>query len=225
MPCDRESLMLSMLGMYGEIYRDRDGMGAEAYSVLKDIRDEIYPRTFTYEYKEGGERKTTTRVLFGDMVDAMEFAVRLDEAGPDYAKLFRETPDFQPGTNAQRFQSHVKHRGHAASDRADKGRGLQRSVSTLEPVRTSSLVRRPSMSLDSRRQTSSTAPVSSNRSSEAEQDEEEKRSLSPMPTWNTAAPPKLKQPVSDGSSRSLAEISTWSTAPPPPLTLGNDDGV
>jgi len=216
-----------MLGMYGEIYRDRDGMGAEAYSVLKDIRDEIYPRTFTYEYKEGGERKTTTRVLFGDMVDAMEFAVRLDEAGPDYAKLLRETPDFQPGTNAQRFQSHVKHRGHAASDRADKGRGLQRSVSTLEPVRTSSLVRRPSMSLDSRRQTSSTAPVSSNRSSEAEQDEEEKRSLSPMPTWNTAAPPKLKQPVSDlsGSSRSLAEISTWSTAPPPPLTLGNDDGV
>ena len=160
------------------------------------------------------------------MVDAMEFAVRLDEAGPDYAALLRQTPDFQPGTNAQRFQSHAKHRGHAAADRADKGRGLQRSVSTLEPVRTSSLVRRPSMSLDSRRPsrgTSSTAPVSSNRSSEAKPDDEEKRSLSPMPTWNTAAPPKLKHPTSD-SSRSLGEISTWSTAPPP-LTLGNDDGV
>ena len=158
------------------------------------------------------------------MVDAMEFAVRLDEAGPDYAALLRQTPDFQPGTNAQRFQSHAKHRGHAAADRVDKGRGLQRSVSTLEPLRSSSLVRRPS------RSTSSTAAVGSNRSSEASNpadDEEEKRSLSPMPTWNTAAPPKLKQPVSDlsGSSRSLAEISTWSTAPPPPLTLGNDDGV
>ena len=52
-------------------------------------------KTFEYEYKENGERKTTTRVLFGDMVDAMEFAVRLDEAGPDYAKLLRETPDLE----------------------------------------------------------------------------------------------------------------------------------
>ena len=52
-------------------------------------------KTFECEYKENGERKTTTRVLFGDMVDAMEFAVRLDEAGPDYAKLLRETPDLE----------------------------------------------------------------------------------------------------------------------------------
>ena len=40
MPCDRESLMLSMLGMYGEIYRDRDGMGAILKSVMPALEPE-----------------------------------------------------------------------------------------------------------------------------------------------------------------------------------------
>ena len=58
-----------------------------------------------------GVETTTTHVLFGDLVAAVEYAT-------DHEKLERETrgptPDFKPGTNAQRHSLHrIKH-GHGS---------------------------------------------------------------------------------------------------------------
>ena len=60
-----------------------------------------------YTSDEGldGVETTTTKVLFGDLVAAVEYATdheKLETPGP--------TPDFKPGTNAQRHSLHrAKH--------------------------------------------------------------------------------------------------------------------
>ena len=37
-----------MLGLYAELYRDRRGASAEAYALIEDKKDKLYPRTFAY---------------------------------------------------------------------------------------------------------------------------------------------------------------------------------
>ena len=44
-----QALMLPMLGLYAELYRDRGGVGAEAYSILEPLRDRLFPKEFEYE--------------------------------------------------------------------------------------------------------------------------------------------------------------------------------
>ena len=37
-----------MLGLFYEIYRDRDGASRDAWAVVAPRADELYPRTFTW---------------------------------------------------------------------------------------------------------------------------------------------------------------------------------
>jgi len=72
-PCDREELMLPMLGLYGEIYARRTQPTTKLIHDAIDAHlDRIYPSTF--EYEVGGGK--VTRVLFGDLIAALRH--RLD---------------------------------------------------------------------------------------------------------------------------------------------------
>ena len=136
--------MLPMLGLYAELYRDRRGASAEAYALIEGEKDKLYPRTFEYRARgtDGGAPKTEQLPLFGDLIDAVEYFITLDEAD-DYDKLWtRAIPDFRSGTNAQRrgFQHHLRH-SPAASKRS-----LARSL-TLGSTSNKSSPARPSRAL------------------------------------------------------------------------------
>jgi len=99
--------MLPMLGLYAELYRDRRGASAEAYALIEDKKDKLYPRTFCYRCRgtDGGAPTTEELPLFGDLIDAVEYFITLDEADDDRL-LNRAIPDFRPGTNSQRRSFH-----------------------------------------------------------------------------------------------------------------------
>jgi len=145
-PCDLEALVLPMLGLYAEIFRDRHGVAAEAYSVLEPVKDQFYPKTFTYRCGHGAAEVAEEHVLFGDLIAAVEFAVAMDEADPDAA--VRRLPDFGPGTNGQRRHKHLHALRTLDTKRTDvsitRTLRLQRSVSNDEhrsgPVRRSTSV-------------------------------------------------------------------------------------
>ena len=143
-PCDREALMLPMLGLYAELYRDRRGASAEAYALIEDKKDKLYPRTFAYRCRgtDGGAPTTEELPLFGDLIDAVEYFITLDEADDDDRLLSRAVPDFQPGTNAQRRG--FAHHHHCHSSVASK-RSLARSLSLGSTNRSSPA--RPSRAL------------------------------------------------------------------------------
>ena len=67
----------------------------------------MYPRTFCYRCRgtDGGAPTTEELPLFGDLIDAVEYFITLDEADDDRL-LNRAIPDFRPGTNAQRRSFH-----------------------------------------------------------------------------------------------------------------------
>ena len=47
-PCDREALVLPLLGLYAEIFRHRHApRGREAYEFLAPIKESLFPRTFS----------------------------------------------------------------------------------------------------------------------------------------------------------------------------------
>jgi len=116
-PCDREALMLPMLGLFADIYRDRRGGAREAYEVVEPILDKVYPRTFEWVYSPPGAVTAATEVqtLFGDLVDACKYSIDLSEAAEGDAIFRQKVPDFQPGTNARRRTHHVTHGRHSDS--------------------------------------------------------------------------------------------------------------
>ena len=66
-PCDREALMLPLLGLYADIYAERHGKQAEAYAFIEPVKSSLFPETFEYVHKGlDGVETTTTQVLFGD---------------------------------------------------------------------------------------------------------------------------------------------------------------
>eukprot|EP00929_Paragymnodinium_shiwhaense_P091203 TRINITY_DN51231_c0_g1_i1.p1 TRINITY_DN51231_c0_g1~~TRINITY_DN51231_c0_g1_i1.p1 ORF type:complete len:1658 (-),score=308.69 TRINITY_DN51231_c0_g1_i1:45-5018(-) len=68
-PCDREALVLPMLGLYAEIYRGReDDKFKLLYAWIQRGRDEIFPPCFAYRTERGVEHKT----LFGDLIPRVE---------------------------------------------------------------------------------------------------------------------------------------------------------
>jgi len=111
--CDRESLMLPVLGLVSEIYRKRNEDRADAWEFLEPILDDLFPRTFEFVQEEGDGETRTHRVLFGDLVEAAMYAV--DAEGRDGAK--RRAPDFCPGTrgaaDARRRTHHLTSISHA----------------------------------------------------------------------------------------------------------------
>lgn len=71
-PCDREALMLPILGLYGDIYgrRDEEGVKEIFERIQEEGLDKIFPPTFEYQAKETGLKET--RTLFGDLLDVLE---------------------------------------------------------------------------------------------------------------------------------------------------------
>ena len=56
-PCDREALMLPLLGLYADIYAERHGKHADAYAFIEPLKDSLFPETFEYVHK--GQRRST----------------------------------------------------------------------------------------------------------------------------------------------------------------------
>ena len=99
-PCDREALMLPMLGLYADVYKERDGKHADAYALIEPLKHRLFPETFEYVHKGlDGVETTTTQVLFGDLVAAVEETIDHDSVEDS-----GRTKDFKPGTNAQRHR-------------------------------------------------------------------------------------------------------------------------
>ena len=116
-PCDREALMLPLLGLYADIYAERHGKHAEAYAFIEPLKHRLFPETFEYVHKGlDGVETTTTQVLFGDLIAAVE-----DESA--------RTKDFKPGTNAQRHRFyHIHQHGRTSSRLTDLIRSSFRRV-------------------------------------------------------------------------------------------------
>jgi len=121
-PCDREALMLPMLGLYAQLYAKRNGGNGESnYADIVDIKDTLYPKTCRYCYKpDQGPEVTEDITLFGDLVQAMELAVDLGSAADNDPLKTRAVPDFEPGTNAQPHAHHLRVIGPHGSGHATK---------------------------------------------------------------------------------------------------------
>mmetsp|Transcript_4705 Transcript_4705/g.13951 ORF Transcript_4705/g.13951 Transcript_4705/m.13951 type:complete len:497 (+) Transcript_4705:177-1667(+) len=102
-PCDREDLMLPMLGLFADMYRERHGRSRKAYETIEPILDQIYPRAFEWNFEPPGAAPAVeTQILFGGLIDATKYAIDLAEAPRGDPIHTRKVPDFQPGTNAKR---------------------------------------------------------------------------------------------------------------------------
>ena len=92
--------MLPLLGLYADVYAERDGKHADAYAFIEPIKSRLFPETFEYVHKGlDGVETTTTQVLFGDLVAAVE------EIDDESARI----KGLKPGTNAQRHRLHRIH--------------------------------------------------------------------------------------------------------------------
>ena len=109
--------MLPMLGLYADVYKERDGKHADAYALIEPLKSRLFPETFEYVHKGlDGTEATTTHVLFGDLVAAVEETIDKDDDDDESAR----TKGFKPGTNAQRHRFHrINHNRRAGSRLAD----------------------------------------------------------------------------------------------------------
>ena len=115
-PCDREALVLPLLGLYADIYAERNGKHADAYAFIEPVKSRLFPETFEYVHKGlDGTDATTTHVLFGDLIAAVEETIDRD-ADDKSARI----KGFKPGTHAQRHRLHrIQHSRQASSRLAD----------------------------------------------------------------------------------------------------------
>ena len=69
------------LRRYAELYRDRRGASAEAYALIEDKKDKLYPRTFAYRCRgtDGAAPTTEELPLFGDLIDAVDSCAEINE--------------------------------------------------------------------------------------------------------------------------------------------------
>ena len=92
--------MLPLLGLYADIYAERNGKHADAYAFIEPIKSRLFPATFDYVHRDlDGVETTTTQVLFGDLVAAVE--ENIDQGSVRSAPT---RTDFKPGTSAQRHR-------------------------------------------------------------------------------------------------------------------------
>ena len=88
----------------GARYAERNGKHADAYAFIEPVKSRLFPETFEYVHKGlDGVEATTTQVLFGDLVAAVEETIDDESA---------RTKGFKPGTNAQRHRFYR----HGSSD-------------------------------------------------------------------------------------------------------------
>ena len=97
---------------------------------IEPLKDTLFPATFEYTHRSSdGVETTTTQVLFGDLIAAVEESI-----DGDAEPLSR---DYKPGTNAQRHRLHHAKHGHASGGlgklmRRNSSHGLKRSGSILQ---------------------------------------------------------------------------------------------
>ena len=94
--CDREALMLPLLGIWAEVYRGRKDARRKAYKALAPRLDELFPATAKFTVADGEPEE---RVLFGDLVEAVVYYEDLDASFPGDEIRNKPTPDFRPGTS------------------------------------------------------------------------------------------------------------------------------
>ena len=83
--------MLPLLGLYADVYKGRNGRNADAYAFIEPIKSRLFPATFDYVHRDlDGVETTTRKVLFGDLVAAVE--------EQDGNCLFRAMSRWQHGT-------------------------------------------------------------------------------------------------------------------------------
>ena len=113
--------MLPLLGLYADIYAERNGKHADAYAFIEPVKSRLFPEMFEYVHKGlDGVEATTTQVLFGDLVAAVEETID-DES--------TRTKGFKPGTNAQRHRFyHIHQHGRNSSRLTDLIRSSFRRV-------------------------------------------------------------------------------------------------
>ena len=63
------------------VLRDRRGASAEAYALIEDKKDKLYPRTFAYRCRgtDGAAPTTEELPLFGDLIDAVDSCAEINE--------------------------------------------------------------------------------------------------------------------------------------------------
>ena len=178
-------LDFSDTGLYTEIYRGRNDERAEAYAFVEPIKDKLYPRSFTYTYKDAdGVEKSEQSVLFGDLVKAAELAVDLSVANPDDPVWRSGMPDLAPGTDAPRRSHHLKS-SHHAKVVSSTSATLKRSLSTVVTSSSSNGMRMPPRRL---RSTHSTASHHSGDSTAPVPDRAGRPQLLRAMTWRASAP-------------------------------------
>ena len=84
--CDRQSLVVPILGLYGELFRAaNDGIkdgGADMATVnaflteIEKHQEDVFPRTFNRVMWRKNKRVTEEVVLFGDLIDRMRARIK-----------------------------------------------------------------------------------------------------------------------------------------------------
>ncbi|CAH0367402.1 unnamed protein product [Pelagomonas calceolata] len=167
--CDKELLVLPMLGLFDEIYRDRNGTKADAWTTIERRGlDKLYPKTFLWTRTADDVQ---TRPLFGDLIAACMASRDAAAAGskPD----LRGYAPGAPGTQAVR---------HAHSAPQPSKRSLLRAASSrlLSPpalLRSMSTINSKASSRDSSLEPTATPS-----------------GLSPSLTWHASAPSTRRPP-------------------------------
>ena len=44
--------MLPLLGLYADVYKERNGRNADAYAFIEPIKDRLFPATFDYVHRD-----------------------------------------------------------------------------------------------------------------------------------------------------------------------------
>ena len=126
-----------MLGLYGEIYKNRCHPCGDAYSFIEPAKDKMFPRTFRYNFKDDdGVARSKETVLFGDTIRAVEIAIEMSEV-PESDPLWKKAlPDMAPATNNSTHTHHLQLAARKSSlsrvdSSSDKQMRLRRSLSTV----------------------------------------------------------------------------------------------
>ena len=89
--------------------RSKTSMAAGAFELIAPHLDVLFPKTFEWNYTPDGTQIVETSPLFGDLVEAVKYAVEVEMAAEDDPIFQRAAPTFEPGTHARR-RIHVRAR-------------------------------------------------------------------------------------------------------------------
>eukprot|EP00629_Pelagomonadales_sp_RCC1024_P005777 CAMPEP_0119296062 /NCGR_PEP_ID=MMETSP1329-20130426/50379_1 /TAXON_ID=114041 /ORGANISM="Genus nov. species nov., Strain RCC1024" /LENGTH=890 /DNA_ID=CAMNT_0007296993 /DNA_START=122 /DNA_END=2795 /DNA_ORIENTATION=+ len=124
-PCDREELVLPIMGLFDKIYRERasDSLVASVYQMLLKgatrSTEDYFPKYFDYALPNG---ESIRKPLFGDLPRAI-----MDRIDEEYGVVRRkQAPYLTPGADTRRDASNAHHARseHARRGRAHRAAGL-----------------------------------------------------------------------------------------------------